>query len=317
MTIATASERARPSDTTLGVLAILTAVVGLSLGSTMVKATASPGPVVAFWRLLVGASIWHVYIAIRGTQTSGRRTVDRTAWKLASLPGIAFGINLSLFFSGVMRTPIAHAEFIGALTPLIVVPVAAVFLKEKVPRVVMICGVVAIVGIALILSPKQKSGASYLGDALVASAILCWGAYLLSAKSARQQLDTASFMAVMTTVACITTVPIAILTAHGPSHLATLPTKAWALIGLMGVTSGVISHGLIAWAQQRIPVGTISMLQLGQPGLGVMWGFVFLGEAVIPVQLVGMAIILAAVGTIAWTTSQTRPDTTILAPDSA
>ena len=66
------------------------------------------------------------------------------------------------------------------------------------------------------------------------------------------------------------------------------------------VTAGVVSHGLIAWAQQRVPVGTISMLQLGQPGLGVLWAATFLGESVQPIQLGGMAIVLSAVGTIAW-----------------
>jgi drug/metabolite transporter (DMT)-like permease len=41
------------------------------------------------------------------------------------------------------------------------------------------------------------------------------------------------------------------------------------------------------------------MLQLAQPALGVLWAATFLHEAVDGVQVAGMAIVLAAVGTIA------------------
>ena len=68
---------------------------------------------------------------------------------------------------------------------------------------------------------------------------------------------------------------------------------------MLALTAGVVSHGLIAWAQQRVPVSTISMLQLAQPGLGVLWAATFLGEPVAPIQLVGMAIVLGASATIA------------------
>lgn len=294
------------SATTKGVIAILIAVVGLSLGSTMVKSTGSPGPVVAFWRLLAGAILWHGFIAINGFRTKTSRAVNRAAWRAATLPGIAFGVNLSLFFSGVTRTPIAHAEFIGALTPLLVVPIAAYRLKEPIRRYIVICGIVALVGVTLILSPAQAAGTSYFGDLLIACAILAWVVYLLLSKKARAVLSTPQFMTVMTSAACIVTFPIALFTAGSPAKLGDLTAKGWVLVAVMAVTSGMISHGLIAWAQQRIPIGTISMLQLGQPGLGVLWAAAFLGESVKAIQLVGMAIVLAAVGVIAWRSAQSQ-----------
>ena len=63
--------------------------------------------------------------------------------------------------------------------------------------------------------------------------------------------------------------------------------------------NGVVGHFLIAWSQRRVAVGIISLLTLGQPGLGTLWGWAVLGETVQPTQLVGMAVLLAAVGTIA------------------
>lgn len=300
----------RQSEATKGVLAILVAVLALSMGSTLVKSTGSPGPVVAFWRLLLGAILWHGYVAVRGSQVGGGRFANRDAWKAAALPGIAFGVNISLFYSGVIRTPVAHAEFIGALTPLVIVPYASWRLKERIPRQVIVAGGFAVAGIALILSARattRKATDSWVGDVLVFTAIFCWAYYLIRSKKARERVSTGPFMAVVTSAAAVTTLPLALLTAGGPAQLVRLTPKAWALIAVMAVTAGMLAHGLITWAQRRIPVGTISLLQLGQPGLSVLWAATFLSESVRAIQIVGMAVVLAAVGAIAYSSSR-APD---------
>jgi drug/metabolite transporter (DMT)-like permease len=279
--------------------AVLLAFVGLSLGSTMAKASGAPGAVVAFWRFLIGACLWHVVVAVRGARSATARTVDGEAWRAALLPGVAFGVNLSCFFSGATRTPIAHAEFISALTPLVLIPLAAVMLRERVPRAVLVCGAVALCGVMLVLSRAPSKGASSAGDLLVLGSMGAWIVYLLSSKSARARVGTVEFMAAMSTIACATTLPVALITAGSPAALIGLPATAWLLVAALAVTAGMVSHGLIIWAQPRVAVGTISMLQLGQPVLGVVWAAVFLGETVAPVQLLGVAIVLAALGTIA------------------
>jgi drug/metabolite transporter (DMT)-like permease len=292
------------SASTRGVIAVLVAFAGLSLGSTIAKSSGSPGPVVAFWRLLIGAVLWHLLIAVKGIRDGSSRTVGVTPWRVATVSGIAVGVNLSFFFSGVIRTPIAHAEFINALTPLILIPLAAHKLKERVHRYIVICGAIALSGIVLILSQAPGKGSSYLGDLLVVCSMVAWVFYLMKAKIARTQLSTPHFMAVMSTVACITTLPIALVTAGGPASLFALSAKGWFLVATLAITAGMVSHGLIAWAQRRVPVGTISMLQLGQPALGVLWAATFLGESVKAIQLIGMAIVVGAVGTIAWRSAQ-------------
>jgi probable blue pigment (indigoidine) exporter len=154
------------------------------------------------------------------------------------------------------------------------------------------------------LSYAPAKGTSYVGDLLVVCSMLAWVFYLMKAKAARSELSTTAFMAVMSTAACITTLPIALVAAGGPVDLVGLSTRGWVLVTLLALTSGMISHGLIAWAQPRVPVGTISILQLAQPGLGVFWAATFLGEAVGPIQLIGMAIVLGAVGAIARRSTQ-------------
>jgi drug/metabolite transporter (DMT)-like permease len=289
----------------LGVAAVVAAFVGLSLGSTLAKSSGSPGVVVAFWRFLIGAVVWHAWILIRGVRAGSARAVDARAWRAATVPGIVFGINLACFFSGATRTPIAHAEFISALTPVVLIPVAAVVLKERVQRVAVAGGAVALAGVLLILGQTPSEGTSLDGDLLVVGAVAAWVVYLMTAKTARARLDTFAFMAVMTTAACLTALVLALIA--DPGALVGLTATGWAVVAVLAVTAGTISHGLLAWAQSRVAVGTISMLQLAQPGLGVLWAATLLGEAVTPVQVLGMVIVLGAVGAVAWQTTRAAP----------
>lgn len=282
-----------------GVLAVVVAFAGLSVGSTIAKSTGEPGPVVAFWRFCLCAVIWHGVVAIRGARNGRRRTASGTAWRLATIPGLLFGVNLSLFFSGAARTPIAHAEFISALTPVVMVPLAARLARQRVERAVVVLGALALSGVVLILSAAPAGGTSLTGDALVVGAVATWIVYLMIGKSARARIDTPQFMAVMSTAAAAVTLPIAVVTAGAPGDVVSLAPRAWLLIATMAAVSGVVAHGLIAWAQRRVAVGTISLLQLTQPALGVLWASLLLGEPARPVQLVGMALVLVAVGLIA------------------
>ncbi len=295
------------SGRSLGVAAVVVAFVGLSLGSTIAKSTGSPGVVVAFWRFLLGAVVWHAWIAMRGLRSGAARTVDRAAWRAAALPGVVFGINLACFFSGATRTPIAHAEFISALTPVVLIPVAAIVLGERIHRYAVVGGALALAGISLILSQAPPAGTSLSGDLLVAGAVVAWVVYLMTAKAARATLDTSAFMAVMTTTACLTTLPLALLTGGGVAGVTGLTARGWVLVAVLAVTAGTISHGLLTWAQRRVAVGTISILQLAQPGLGVLWAATFIGESVTPVQVLGMGIVLGAVGMIAWRSAHEPP----------
>ena len=292
MTVAvTASGRARAgmNHRNAGVIAIALSVAVLSIGSTLVKETGSPGSVVAFWRLLGASLVWQLVLRVR----SGR--VDKQAWRRVAPAGLLFGINLVCFFTAVRLTRIANAEFTGTLAPAIVVPLAAWRLREKVPTRTIVLGVVALCGVALIVLSSAKGASSFKGDLLAVTAVFTWSMYLLLTKRIRAGVDTKVFMTVMSSVAAVVVLPVAI----SSGKMFDVTGKGWALIALMAITSGMLAHGMLAWSQQRVPVSTISVMQLAQPGMSTLWAFLILGESVRGIQIVGMAIVLVAVGLIA------------------
>ena len=280
------------NDRVAGIAGVGFAVVALSAGSTMVRSTGAPGSVVAFWRLLIGALLWQSILLVT------KQRFSFAALKKTVPAGLFFGLNLTLFFTGVTKTRIANAEFIGTLAPLIVVPIASWRLGETVRRSIVVAGAAALTGVALILflADRDTVGAhSWVGDAACVGAVGMWSSYLFATKSVRVELGVAPFMAGMSVVATMVVFPFALST----GKLADVGTQGWVLIGVMCITSGLVSHGLIAWSQRIVPISTISLLQLAQPGFAVIWAWIFLHENVNGAQLIGMATVLVAVGAIA------------------
>jgi drug/metabolite transporter (DMT)-like permease len=298
--------KARLQHRHAGVAAIGVALFTLSWGSTIVKETGSPGSVVAFYRLTIASVVWHVILRARGMKLTRRH------WRAVAPAGVLFGVNLVCFFTAVRLTRIANAEFTGTMAPALVVPFAAWRLKERVALRTIGLGVVALAGVSLILLTAAKGGSSRRGDLLAACAVVSWSTYLLVTKRTRRGIDTNVFMAVMSTVAAAVVAPVAVAS----GQLGAVSTKGWVLIALMVVTSGMLAHGLLAWSQQRVPVSTISIMQLAQPGMSTLWAFLVLDESVRGIQLVGMAVVLVAVGFIAREAARNAPPI-VLPPDAA
>ena len=129
-----AAERSAPTETgraprPLGVLAMCGAVLCFSLSSTIARKAGLPGPILAFWRMVITTGVWWLILFL-----TEHRVLRWSELKRAIIPGAVFGINITCFFTAITRTSIANAEFIGALTPLIVVPAGALFFHEKVNR---------------------------------------------------------------------------------------------------------------------------------------------------------------------------------------
>lgn len=270
-----------------GITATLVAIVGLSMGSTLVKEVGAPGPVVAFWRLAFGTVIWQVIMATH------HKRVTRAELRRVAPAGLLFGIDLVLFFSAVRMTRVANAEFIGALTPVFVVPIAAVVFHEQLKWAATMFGVVALGGVSLILFASPSSGEHRIaGDVLALLAMTSWVCYLLVAKRARATIDTDVFMGTVAAIATVVVAPFALAT----GKIGSLTGGGWLLTLTLALLTGTIAHGLLAWAQRHVDVSVISILALGQPGLAAFWAFALLHESVRGVQILGMALVVLSLG---------------------
>lgn len=290
--------RPRPGLRTLGLLAMSMAVLTFSVSSSIVKLAETPGAIIAFWRMVVTAFVWQGILL-----ASGRRTT----WahlKSAFVPGILFGLNLAMFFTAVTRTSIAHAEFLGSMTPLILIPAGAIFFHEHVQWRSLPWGLVAVAGIAVVLfATPAATDATLSGDLTVLAAMVLWASYLLTTKRVRQTMDVIEFMAAVVPIAAVALVPV-VLVRGGVTDM---DGRAWGVVFLLTLLTGTGAHGMIVFAQRSLPIATIGVMQIGQPALAVMWAALLLDETIRPVQMVGMAMVLAGLALFNWSSRRSLP----------
>jgi len=273
-----------------GLIAMAAAIIAFSLSTPIVKWAGVTGVVLAFWRMWMSVATW--WIVLAGQR---RPFPDRRTWKLVAPAGLFFGVNISLLFTAVTKTSIAHVEFIATMTPLLVVPAGAFFFHERPNWSALRFGVISIVGVAMVLFFGPSTGTATLGGDLIMLLVLCsWTGYLLFTKRARAQgVDTVTFMACMMPLGLITTVPMAIVLAG--DEILSMTRRGWLVAAVLAILTGMIAHGCIAFAQQHLPIATITVMQTSQPALAVFFAFLILGEEVRGLQVVGMALVIVGI----------------------
>ncbi len=306
----------RLSGRTLALLAMTVAVVSFSTSSAMIKWSESTGSVVAFWRMIGAVIGWWTVIAFTRIR-SGRPAPTKRTWQLALAPGLAFGANIALFFTAITKTSIAHAEFITALTPLVLLPAGAFFFGERPNWNALRWGLISIVGVSLVLFFGPEQGASSVsGDLMMIGVITLWTTYLLTSKRARAAgVGTLDFMACMMPIGVLTAGPIAAIIAG--SDVFGLSARGWLVVAILTLLTGMLSHGCIVFAQQHLPVATIGIMQTAQPALAVCFAFVILGEEVRAPQMVGMALVITGLALFTVASSRSATVSTPATPVEA
>jgi drug/metabolite transporter (DMT)-like permease len=287
----------RAQSRTVGLAALVVVILCFSAGSTLVKLSHTPGVTVAFWRMLLCSVIW--IGILRATEG---RWLSWNDLRPAVIPGVAFGLNIAFFFTGVTKTSVASAEFTGSLSPLLVVPLGAFFYKERMRLGALAFGGISLVGLALVLFEGPPGGGfSWHGIAWIAAANFLWATYLLTSRNLRQGRSVAAVMAAITPIAVVVILPLALIVF--PGQLGRVTGRSVVFIVVLGLLTGTAAHGLMVFAQQAVPIGVISMLQVSQPALATLWSVWFLASTINGTQVVGMALVLLGLATV---TVQTR-----------
>lgn len=281
----------------VGILCVLGGVLCFSSSSSIVKWADTDGAAIAFWRLLMSGLLWWIVLIVRRVRT-GTPLPPAATWKRMLPVAAFFGLNLTVFFTAIPRTSIAHAEFITALSPIVLVPAGALLFGERPDGRALMWGAVTVGGLAIVLfAGGDQGGATVGGDLLILVVVAMWAGYMLTARRARATVDLVDFMACVMNLAFLVAAPVSLFLAG--DALWNMSARAWLVAGLLSVLTGMLAHGLIAAAQRDVDVGTISILQVAQPALAVGWGYLILDEAIRAVQVPGM--VLVVVGLVAFT----------------
>ncbi|HVM10104.1 MAG TPA: DMT family transporter [Acidimicrobiales bacterium] len=278
----------RPLAGSLAVLLAVTIWGGVAVVAKLVDDV--DGLTLGFHRLWIGALATVAVFVARGG-----RVTRRLLW-LCLPGGLAFALDIVLFFSALKDTTVANATVIGALQPALLLLVVGRLFGEKVTPSAIGLTLTAILGVVVVMYASSGTPVwSLRGDMLALGALFAWTWYFVASKQVRRHLTAFEFLAGMMIVATLAVAPLALLTNH---RLEPGGVEGWAWISLLALGSGGVGHLLVSWAHDHIDLSVMSLLTLAVPVVAVISAAVFLGEAITALQVTGMAIVLAALAVV-------------------
>ena len=287
----------------LGLASAVFAVLVWGTSSVLIKKVEGlEGAAVAMYRLWVGAPLVTAVFLLSG----GRLT--RRLLRLSFWGGAAFGLDILLFFSALQHTSVANATVIGALQPLLLLLLAGPMFGERPRWIDVVWGVVGVAGAAVVVLGGDGGGAAGgRGNLLAVGALLAWTGYFVASKTARVELSSLEYLTGLSIVAALLVIPAPALL--GVS-LGSPSVHDWALIVTIAVVNGALGHFLMNWAHAHVKLVVTSLLTLAVPVVATSMAVPVLDETVAGLQVVGMAVVVVALGTVAVAGARYQPELT-------
>jgi drug/metabolite transporter (DMT)-like permease len=216
---------------------------------------------------------------------------SRDALKYHGLRAGLAVITASCFFYGLSKVPLADAMALSFLSPLFIVLLGVVFLKERFDSKIGVALAGGMIGMIIIVSGQAGAG-SYGGDSLfgyiaITAAAVCYALVIVLLR-ARATIDPIPVIILLQNV-----LP-AILLAPAGAYVWTPLTRSdaalFALIGLLGVSG----HLCITNAFARAEAARLAPIHYTILLWGILFGVLFFQEWPTLLTLLGAACIVAA-----------------------
>jgi drug/metabolite transporter (DMT)-like permease len=175
-----------------------------------------------------------------------------------------------------------------------VVPLAATFLHERMPRLKLLGFAVGIAGVAVLFNPFGFDWGDpkvLIGNGLLMLAALLWAVQIVQVRGHRWDGSPLTLAPWQFLVATCLITPLALYVDHGQ------PIRWGAACGLILFYNGPIAAAFGFWATisftRALPAVTTSLGTLGVPAMGLVLSALFLGERLTVTIVGGLVLILA------------------------
>lgn len=277
----------RPSWRAGGALAI--GVVSIAWSAIFVRwAVGVSGPASAFYRALIATVVLLPVWLLRRRPLPPRR-----ALAVAGLAGIFFACDLACYNTSILGTSAAIATLLGNVSPFCVAIATWLLFRHRLQSAFWIGLAIAFAGVAAIISTDVHHHAAIgIADVLGIAAGVCFAGYLMATERARTSFDTLS----LTTLSiAASTVALFGICAILRAPLSGYAPASWAALIGLGLVSQVGGYLALTYALGHLPATLTSVVLLLQAPLTAVLALPLLGEHLLPVQIVGGALVLVGV----------------------
>lgn len=272
-------------------IALRTVLAPISWGTTYVVVTEllpdSRPMLVAAIRVIPAG----ILLAVIGAVRSGWRPRGPEWGRTLALGTCNFGLFFPLLFVAVYRLPGGVAAAAGGLLPLLVIALTWVVAREVPTRRNLAVGVAAAIGVALVVV-RPGAGIDAIGVLAAIGANLSFAMGTVLAKRLPPAQDKVAATGWQLLAGGALILPLAAVAEGAPPAI-----DAQAIIGFTYLTLVGTAIAYLLWFEgiRRLPAVAPPLLGLAAPITGATMGWVVLGEALTPIQLLGFALTISAI----------------------
>jgi drug/metabolite transporter (DMT)-like permease len=277
------------SRKTLAFAALLLGAAAIAFAPIFVRLSDTAPSASAFWRVALAAGPLLLWMRL----TPRRAGAAHLPWKPLVIAGLCFAGDLGAWHVAINYTSVANSTLEANFAPIFVTLGAWLLYRLRVSRLFLIALAITLGGAVLLIGPHfEHGGRTLLGDGLGVLTAVFYAGYMLAIKSASERATTAVIMAVGTSVAALALFPYALITAS-----VFLPQSAsgWLVLIGLALIPHIAGQSLIAFGFAYLPASFSSVSLLLQPVLAALYAWVLLGEAMVPVQMLGGLVVLAGI----------------------
>ena len=269
-------------------LALLGGNAALAAGPLFVRLT-DVGPVAAgFWRLALALPFLAFFAWRQGNGTNGWGGI-RNALGLAAIGGLFFAADLASWHLGILQTKMANATLFGNAASLILAATTLVMARRLPFRMETLALLLAGAGAVLLMRESGQQGQSHLiGDLLCLLAGVLYAGYMLTMQRARGTLASWPTLALSTAAGVLPLLLFAALLGE------TIIPANWTPVIALAFTSQIVGQGLLIYALPHFSALVVGLTLLTQPAIAATIGWLAYGERLTPIELLGGAMVAAA-----------------------
>lgn len=265
---------------------LLVANVALALGPWFVR-LADSGPVAAgFWRMLLPLPFF-VLMARRTGQSLGG--IPRRTMFWIWLGAITFGLDLAAWHVGIEYTRLGNAALFGNSGSLVVMFWGFIIARHLPHRFEWLAILFALAGTAILMGRSLEiSTTTLIGDLFCLAAGLLYAVYLITLQDARKHIGAWSLLVWVSLFACPLLLALALMLGEP------VWPQQWGPLVALAFFSQIVGQGLLVWVLRHFSPLVIGLALLTQPAVAALTGYAVFGEVLSPLDLLGMAMVGAA-----------------------
>lgn len=270
-------------------LALGLGVVILAWAPLLIRWAGAPGVATSFFRNSIAVVV--LILPFWWKRRSAGRVV-RSAFWLALLAGVSYGVDTGLWSTGITLTGVANPTLLANTAPVWVGLGAMLLFRERLGTGFWAGLALAMAGAALILGlDRWQSVLAGTGSLYGLLAGIFYAGFFLAGQKARENMDAISFIWIaFASSACI----LGVSTAALQQPILGYGLSTYLIFLALGVVH-VAAWLAVTYSLGRLPASTVAPIMLVQPVITAGLAHFLLGERLGPWQSLGGVAVLAGI----------------------